>query len=456
MIAIDLVLQLNCAAIALMLGGRPVIGHLGPISSLLALTLIYGALWITAASALGVYREDLRRRVGSLWFGRVKTSIAVFAVTGATVLIGMADASLGQSAIWALALSIAAGGLLGAWTEKLLTPSKWLRERALLVGTEESIARAAKRLDRRDCRVDVVGTLALDLHEAAGSVELATGAGPEQQVVERVCALEASVVVMTTDAYLLGMHPMQVIWALENTGALLIMDTGMHTMPRSRMALQRVGGLVTVKARRRTHRSFGSMLSGLLQWCGALVGLVVLSPLLLALAAWVRLDSSGPVFFIQERVGQAGRLFRMYKFRTMVKDADRRVHELVVDPDAPDRGPLVKARKDHRITGAGRVLRKCSLDELPQLINVVRGEMRLVGPRPALLGEVEQYTGYQYRRLACKPGMTGLWQVSGRSDLDWTRSVELDQIYVDGHSLALDSSIVCRTPGAVITSRGAY
>jgi lipopolysaccharide/colanic/teichoic acid biosynthesis glycosyltransferase len=234
------------------------------------------------------------------------------------------------------------------------------------------------------------------------------------------------------------------------------MDTGMHTMPNRRVALERVGGLVTLKASRRTRNSLGSILSGVAQWCGALAGLVLLSPLLGALSLWVRVDSPGPAFFVQERVGRDGKLFRMYKFRTMVDGAQRIVHQVVVDTDAPDRGPLFKARKDHRITGAGRFLRKSSLDELPQLINVVRGDMRLVGPRPALPSEVDKYSGYQHRRLACKPGMTGLWQVSGRSDLDWARSVELDQMYVDGHSLGLDTYIVCRTPGAVFSSRGAY
>lgn len=452
----DLVLQFGCAGFALALAGRPVVAAAGPNSSLVLLSLVYAVLWGIAATVMKLYRDDLQRSVWRHWFERVKVSVAVFAVTGAAALIGIVDASFGPAATWALLLGAAAGGLLGACVVKLLTPSKWQRERALLVGTEESIARVAKRLDRHDCRVDVVGTFPLDVHSHPEGNELATGAGPELRIVEQVRALDASVVVLTTDAYVLGMHPMQVIWALESTGALLVMDTGMHTLPPWRIAFQRVGGLVTIQARPRSSHSLGSTLSGLAQWVVALVGLVVLAPVLLLVSAWIRLDSPGRAFFIQQRVGRNGVPFRMYKFRTMVQDAEHRVHELTVDPDAPDRGPLVKARFDHRITRAGKLLRASSLDELPQLLNVLRGEMRLVGPRPALQNEVDQYSGYQNRRLACKPGMTGLWQVSGRSDLDWARSVELDQTYVDGHSLGLDTYIVCRTPGAVFSSRGAY
>lgn len=452
----DLMLHTFVALVALWLGGRPLIPGEGPITSMLLFGALYGLMWSTAATALGLYREDLRHGLGVLWIGRVKASVAVFAAAGALTLVGMSTSTLGPAALWALLLSVSVAGLLGACVEKMLTPAKWQRERALLVGTKESIARTAKRLDRRECRLDVVGTLAMDVAELPERAEMGAGPGPETQIVEQVAALDASVVVLTTDAYVLGMHPMQVIWALESTGAVLISDTGMHTMPSRRVALERVGGLVTVKARRRAERSLTSTLSGIAQWCAAACGLLVLAPLFAAIALWVRLDSPGPAFFVQERVGRNGSIFRMYKFRTMVVGAHQIVHTVIVDPNEPNRGPLFKSRQDTRITRVGRFLRKSSLDELPQLINVVRGEMRIVGPRPALPKEVAKYRGYEDRRLACKPGLTGLWQVSGRSDLDWARSVELDQMYVDGHSLGLDTFIVCRTPGAVVSSRGAY
>ena len=182
-------------------------------------------------------------------------------------------------------------------------------------------------------------------------------------------------------------------------------------------------------------------------------------PLLLAIAVAIRWDSRGASLFRQRRVGRGGTTFTMYKFRTMRTDADesrRRLSPTVNDCD----GVLFKMRDDPRITRVGGVLRRYSLDELPQLINVVRGEMSLVGPRPALPHEVARYDVDPHHRLVVKPGLTGLWQVSGRSDLSWDESVRLDLHYVDNWSLALDLQIVLRTvrrrarpPRRVLTGR---
>jgi len=169
----------------------------------------------------------------------------------------------------------------------------------------------------------------------------------------------------------------------------------------------------------------------------------------------VRRDSKGPALFTQYRVGEGGRPFRMFKFRTMVCDAEARLTELA--PDENDgNGILFKLRADPRVTRVGAVLRRFSLDELPQLFNVLRGEMSLVGPRPPLLTEVDTYESDAVRRLRVRPGMTGLWQVSGRSDLSWGDSVRLDLWYVDNWSIGLDAQILFRTANAVIRGRGAY
>ncbi|MDP3891174.1 sugar transferase [Nocardioides sp.] len=186
----------------------------------------------------------------------------------------------------------------------------------------------------------------------------------------------------------------------------------------------------------------------------ALVALVVLAPLLLAIVVWVRLDSSGPAIFRQRRAGQRNVEFTMLKFRTMTTDAEDRKGDLVTLNEA--NGVLFKIQGDPRVTRAGRLLRKYSLDELPQLINIARGEMSLVGPRPPLPDEVARYDARTARRLVVKPGLTGLWQVSGRSDLSWEESVRLDLRYVDERSARLDAVILARTVGAVLTHRGAY
>jgi exopolysaccharide biosynthesis polyprenyl glycosylphosphotransferase len=183
-------------------------------------------------------------------------------------------------------------------------------------------------------------------------------------------------------------------------------------------------------------------------------GLLVAAPVLLLIALAIKLDSPGPVFYRQERVGKDGRLFSMLKFRSMRPDADRQLDMLRHHNEAT--GPLFKMRRDPRVTRVGRILRRWSLDELPQLLNVLRGEMSLVGPRPPLPSEVEQYEDWQMGRLRAVPGLTGLWQVSGRSEVPFHDMVRLDLHYIRNWSLGLDLEILMRTIPAVLTNRGAY
>jgi exopolysaccharide biosynthesis polyprenyl glycosylphosphotransferase len=187
---------------------------------------------------------------------------------------------------------------------------------------------------------------------------------------------------------------------------------------------------------------------------GAFVLIVLSAPLLAALWLAVRLDSPGPGFFVQERAGHHGRPFRMFKLRTMCLDAEEQKADLL-DLNESD-GVLFKIREDPRVTRVGHLLRRSSLDELPQLFNVLRGEMSLVGPRPALPEEVESYPPDALRRLAVKPGITGLWQVSGRADLSQAESLSLDLHYTDNWRVVDDLAITARTVTAVTQARGAY
>jgi lipopolysaccharide/colanic/teichoic acid biosynthesis glycosyltransferase len=168
----------------------------------------------------------------------------------------------------------------------------------------------------------------------------------------------------------------------------------------------------------------------------------------------IRLDDQGPVFFRQTRVGRVGQTFKLFKFRTMVVDAEQRMQELEALNEGA--GVLFKMRKDPRVTNVGAMLRRWSLDELPQLFNVLIGDMSLVGPRPALPREVARYGDHMRRRLAVKPGITGLWQVSGRSGLSWEEAFRLDLRYVDNWSIVLDLQILWKTFSAVIHGSGAY
>ncbi|RZT87913.1 lipopolysaccharide/colanic/teichoic acid biosynthesis glycosyltransferase [Pseudonocardia sediminis] len=206
--------------------------------------------------------------------------------------------------------------------------------------------------------------------------------------------------------------------------------------------------VATPTTARRAGRAYAA-----LNAVAALVLILLAAPVLLAVAIAVRLDG-GPVLFRQTRVGEDGREFSMLKFRSMCVDAEARLAALMASNEGA--GPLFKMTDDPRITRIGRVLRKFSIDELPQLFNVVGGTMALVGPRPALAREVAHYCPLAMRRLEAKPGLTGLWQVSGRSDLSWDESIRLDATYVNTWSPALDLKILARTAGAVLRGGGAY
>jgi exopolysaccharide biosynthesis polyprenyl glycosylphosphotransferase len=186
---------------------------------------------------------------------------------------------------------------------------------------------------------------------------------------------------------------------------------------------------------------------------GSLCGLILLSPLMLFVAFLIKATSAGSVFFVQERMGLRGRRFKLYKFRTMVRDAEKKLEELRHLSEVD--GPVFKMRKDPRLTLIGSVLRKSSIDELPQLWNVFKGEMSLVGPRPPIPSEVEQYDRWQRRRLSMRPGLTCLWQVCGRSELDFDTWMKLDLKYIENWSLALDLIILLKTIPAVLSTRGA-
>lgn len=184
------------------------------------------------------------------------------------------------------------------------------------------------------------------------------------------------------------------------------------------------------------------------------LGLLILLPLFVVIAIAIKLDSPGPILFIQKRVGCDGRIFNCLKFRSMRIDAEAiRKH---LEQQNERTGPVFKMRNDPRVTRTGRLLRRSSLDELPQLINVLLGDMSIVGPRPALPSEVAQYTEHQIGRLAVLPGLTGLWQVSGRASLSFESMIELDLLYVQQRSVWTNIRIMALTIPAVLTARGAY
>lgn len=241
-------------------------------------------------------------------------------------------------------------------------------------------------------------------------------------------------------------------WAMERTETELVVVPDLREVLESRVDLQVVGAtpIMTVLRPTTSQRFAKQVMDRVL---GSLL-LLAFSPVILGAMAAVRLTSPGPAIFRQIRVGRDGRQFTMFKLRTMHVDAERRREELLAANEGA--GPLFKMADDPRVTKVGRVLRRFSIDELPQLWNVVRGEMSLVGPRPALPSEVATYDVMAMHRLHVRPGMTGLWQVSGRSRLSWQETVKLDLRYADNWSIRYDLQILWRTARAVLGADGAY
>jgi exopolysaccharide biosynthesis polyprenyl glycosylphosphotransferase len=245
----------------------------------------------------------------------------------------------------------------------------------------------------------------------------------------------------------------QIAWQLEGRPVDLLIAPAIMDISGPRLSVRPAAGLpllhldeaVLTRPQRFTKR--------MLDLVGSLTMVVLLSPVMLAAALAVRLSSRGPVIFRQTRIGRAGRPFTMLKFRTMVQNADELREQLRTQHDLED--PMFKLADDPRITKPGRFLRRWSLDELPQLFNIVGGSMSLVGPRPHPLDDVNRYELAAFRRLALKPGLTGLWQVEGRSELGWSEALQLDLYYVESWSLSGDLVLLARTLRAVIQGRGA-
>lgn len=243
-------------------------------------------------------------------------------------------------------------------------------------------------------------------------------------------------------------------WELADRNVGLIMAPALTDIAGPRIHTQQVAGLPLIHVTTPTLEA-GQRVAKRLFDVGVSASLIVLaSPLLTVLALLIKMDSPGPVLFRQERIGIEGKAFKMLKFRSMVVDAEARLAALLDRNEGS--GVLFKIRNDPRVTRIGGALRRSSLDELPQLFNVLAGSMSLVGPRPPLAGEVEAYEQDVRRRLLVKPGLTGLWQVSGRSTLSWRDSVRLDLYYVENWSLAGDLLILLRTVRAVVGGHGAY
>lgn len=311
------------------------------------------------------------------------------------------------------------------------------------------IAQWANRAD-----VDVRGLcLAEDTADVPQEVMGVPVLGAIVDAVDAAMALAVTEVVVAPGPQFTAEDVRRLGWALERSGIELGVLADVHGALPHRIEPRILGRRMLLSVRPGRQPRLVWCLKGLIDRVGAAVLICLCSPLFGVVAVAVRHGSRGPAFFRQIRVGLDGKPFSMYKFRTMVVDAEILLADLLDENEGA--GPMFKMADDPRTTRVGRFLRRTSLDELPQLVNVLKGDMSLIGPRPCLPAEASQYDGWVGRRLRTKPGMTGAWQVSGRSNLSWQDSVRLDIDYVDNWTIRGDFAIAAKTTGAVIKREGA-
>ncbi|MGY1738729.1 sugar transferase [Geodermatophilus sp. SYSU D00684] len=328
-------------------------------------------------------------------------------------------------------------------------------KRVVVVGRGGAVVELATAVRRQSfAGLEVVGACVTPDSRARVAGTLGVPVAGLDDVAATAARLGADTVAVTSASETAAEYLRRLSWQLEGTGIELLVAPGLIEVAGPRLHIRPFEGLPLLSVEQPRFRGWGRLVKGGVDRAAAAVALLLLTPVLLAVAVAVKLDSAGPVLYRQERVGVNGRGFTILKFRSMAVDADRRLDELLERNEGD--GLLFKMRHDPRVTRVGRWLRRFSLDELPQLFNVLGGSMSLVGPRPPLPAEVERYDSSVSRRLLVKPGLTGLWQVSGRSDLSWEEAVRLDLRYVENWSLALDALILAKTVRAVVTSSGAY
>lgn len=420
-------------------------------------TVALGLLWLFALSVfqtrskevLGSGLEEYRRVLSATFW--------VFGVVAILALLFRLEPSRGYLA---LALPAGATGLLA---------TRWLSRRQLthrrargecrtplvVIGNREAVTTLVNELTGgHDHNYEVVGVGIYD-QQQTGDHLTANGRmipvlGDERRALEAVRSCGAGAVALTGTERFGSRGIRNLLWELESQDIDLIVSPA-----ASRLMVRPIPGHPLLHVERPHYREAKRFQKRAFDVMFALAALIAASPLLLVSALAIKLTSRGPVFYTSERVGLDGQPFRMYKLRTMVDNADALIGELAGQNESPT-GMLFKMRNDPRITPVGKILRHFSIDEIPQFLNVLTGEMSVVGPRPPLQREVDNYDGEVMRRLLVRPGVTGLWQVSGRSDLSWEESVRLDLSYVESWSMGTDLVLILKTVRAVLMRDGAY
>ncbi|MFC6234911.1 sugar transferase [Leucobacter soli] len=421
-----------------------------PILALVWLGLL-AAIHSREPSCLGTGTAEYRRVANAtgLAFGVIAFSILMVPTPG------------GRSALVAALAAGMPALLLSRWIWR-----HWLHRqrlagscssRTLVVGHRDDVAYVIRTLDQGgENGFQVVGTTLFDDSGASISVGESTfpALGDSRSVARAAQRSGADTIMVASRPEGVPSFVRELSWELEGTAIELVLSNRVTDVVGPRLSLRPIDGLpllhIGIPSYEGGHHLLKRGLDLLVAFCGVAVTALI-APIV---ALLVLAESRGPVFFAQQRVGRDGRTFTMYKFRTMVPDAEARLADLIAENEGA--GPLFKMKSDPRVTRVGAVLRKFSIDEFPQFWNVLRGDMSVVGPRPPLPSEVTAYDGAVVRRLYVKPGITGPWQVSGRSDLSWNESVRLDLSYVENWSVMNDLQIMWRTARVMLGRQGAY
>ncbi len=445
----------------------------GVVASLLAYLLRFGfestpilvfvfvvpLVWLSALAASGTYAVA-QNGVGSQEYRAIgRAAFTTFA--GVAIASYLLHAQLSRGVVVPLSILLFVGtmavhGLHRRQLARARTHGRYIRN-VLVMGRADACAAIVMEMQASAVAgYRVVGACVTD--DDTDSRELRLSGvpvlGTAEEAIGVVDRLGIDVVAVSSDPDLSGPTLRRIGWALAERRVDLVVAPGIFEVAGPRLSLHPVAGLSLLHVERPVDgwcRLFGkrlmdTVLAGVLTLIAVPIGLVV--------AVLIKLDSPGPVFFRQERVGVHGQRFKMLKFRSMCQHAEARKSS--VEGGNTTNAVLFKVKQDPRITRVGKVIRRLSIDELPQLLNVLVGDMSLVGPRPSLPNEVDRYEADAMQRLRVRPGMTGMWQISGRSDLDWEQSLRLDLWYVDNWSPVLDLQILARTGRAVFGGSGAY
>lgn len=453
-------LRVSDSAVVLVAVGAATIPQLPAAAlSLLWIPAATAVIWM-AALTLFATRDTAIAGDGTTEYKRVAHATGL--AFGLIAIVAVLAPSPALSSQVAIALPIGMIGLLStrwAWRRWLMaqrTRGHFL-SRVLVIGRREDVEYVVSTIHDPRHGYVVVGA-ALDGSSRVDAIRIDSHIVPVMGDMNTVAMAAAQI---SADAIVVASRPdadpdyiKRLSWELEGTAAELVLSSRLADVAGPRISLRQIDGLPLIRVKIPTFEGGRHVAKRAFDVAVAGAALLALVPVFAIIALAVRIDSGGPVFFRQQRVGKDGRLFSMVKFRSMKVDAEAELEKLRALNEGA--GPLFKMKADPRVTRVGRVLRKYSLDELPQFWNVFVGDMSVVGPRPPLPDEATSYDGDAGRRLYIKPGITGLWQVSGRSDLSWEESVRLDLRYVENWSLTDDLAIMWRTVRVMIAPQGAY